>query len=239
MEAAQAAQEVLILGGGDGMAAREVLKYPTVKQVTVVDIDPAITDLGQHRAELRALNADALRASKVNIVNTDAMRFVEENRDFFDVIIIDLPDPNTETLSKLYSVPFYALCARRLRSNGVLATQATSPFFARKAFWCIVETIGATAAMNSPASTLFPAPYHLNIPSFGEWGFVMAGKRPLVPEQFEVSVATRFLNTEVLRSMFAFSNDIQPPPAGTVDINYLEHPILYTYYEQGWAQFNE
>ena len=166
-------------------------------------------------------------------------RVVEESRDFFDLIIIDLPDPNTETLSKLYSVAFYALCARRLSSAGVLATQATSPFFAREAFWCIVETVRATAAMNSPASTLFPAPYHVNIPSFGEWGFVMAGKRPLVPEQLEVSVATRFLNTEVLRSMFVFGNDIQPPPAGTIDINYLEHPILYTYYEQGWAQFNE
>ncbi len=238
MEAAAPVRDVLILGGGDGMAAREAVKYSSVKQITVVDIDPAITELGQTRPELVALNDNALNSSKVRIVNTDAMRFVENSRAFFDVILIDLPDPNTESLSKLYSVTFYTLCARRLRPNGVLVTQATSPFFARRAYWCIMKTLAATGERHLPSSTVFPVPYHANVPSFGEWGFVMAGKRRIAPEKLAISVETRFLNTERLHALFAFGEDIMPAPED-VTVNRLEHPVLYTYYIQGWSRFNE
>ncbi|PIE32701.1 spermidine synthase [candidate division KSB3 bacterium] len=238
MEAAAPARDVLILGGGDGMAAREVLKYPSVEHITVVDIDPAITQLGQYRAELVALNANALNSSKVTILNIDGMRFLEEYQEFFDVILIDLPDPNTETLSKLYSVSFYTLCARRLRPNGVFVTQATSPFFAREAYWCIVNTIAATSEEENPTTSVFPIPYHVNVPSFGEWGFVMAGKRRIAHNKLAVSVNTRFLTFEKLHAMFAFGSDIVLSPEA-VGVNRLEHPILYTYYIEGWNRFNE
>ncbi len=238
MEAASPVQDVLILGGGDGMAAREVLKYSSVTRITVVDIDPVITQLGQTRPELLALNGGALNSPKVTIVNTDAMRFVEKSRDFFDVILVDLPDPNTEALSKLYSVSFYTLCARRLRPNGILVTQATSPFFAREAYWCIVQTVKATEEQGMPASSVFPIPYHVNVPSFGEWGFVMAGKRSVSPQKLPVSVETRFLNAEKLHAMYRFGKDIILPP-DAVETNRLEHPVLYTYYIRGWDRFNE
>ncbi len=238
METSTPAADVLILGGGDGMAAREVLKYDSVRTIHVVDIDPAMTALGQTRAELQLLNQGALHSPKVKIVNADAMRFMEESRDFFDVILIDLPDPNNETLSKLYSDAFYQLCARRLRTNGVLVTQATSPFFAREAFWCIVQTIDAAHSPELPESGMRALPYHVNVPSFGEWGFVMTGKRSIDPEQLSVSVPTRFLNTETLRTMFTFGNDIQTPEK-KLNINRLEHPVLYTYYEKGWGTFND
>ncbi len=238
MEASRPAADVLILGGGDGMAAREVLKYESVKTITLVDIDPAMTALGQTRAELLYLNQGALNSPKVKIVNTDAMRFVEESRDSFDVILIDLPDPDNDALSKLYSDAFYRLCVRRLRANGVFVTQATSPFFARDAFWCIVETIASIQSPDLPEASARPAPYHINIPSFGEWGFVLAVKRPFDPRQLAISVETRFLNNDTLRAMFAFGKDILPP-AQTPDINRLEHPILSTYYERGWSTFNE
>ena len=238
MEASRPAADVLILGGGDGMAAREVLKYETVKTVTLVDIDPAMTALGQTRPELLQLNQGALNSPKVKIVNTDAMRFVEASRDSFDVILIDLPDPDNETLSKLYSDAFYRLCVRRLRERGVLVTQATSPFFAREAFWSIAQTIASTQSPELPETSVYPLPYHLNIPSFGEWGFVMAAKRPLNPQQLAISVETRFLNDATLHAMFAFGKDIEPP-APMPDINRLEHPILSTYYARGWSRFNE
>ena len=238
MEASSPASNVLILGGGDGMAAREVLKYDSVKTITVVDIDPAMTALGQSRAELLLLNQGALNSPKVKVLNTDAMRFVEENRDFFDVILIDLPDPNNEALSKLYSDSFYRLCTRRLRAKGVLVTQATSPYFARDAFWCIVQTIDATASAELPESGVKALPYHVNVPAFGEWGFVMGTKHPLDPLRLSVSVETRFLNTEKLQAMFAFGKDIQMPEK-ELNINRLEHPVLYTYYEKGWGTFNE
>jgi len=141
MEAAVRHQQVLILGGGDGLAAREVLKYPTVEQVTVVDIDPAMTELARTRGELVALNRGSFSSPKVRIVHQDALRFVRADESFYDVIIIDLPDPSTAMLAKLYSRAFYAMAARRLTAGGVLVTQATSPYFAPEAFWCIVATI--------------------------------------------------------------------------------------------------
>ena len=238
MEASAPVRNVLILGGGDGMAAREVLKYDSVETITVVDIDPAMTTLGQERPELLQLNQGSLNSPKVEVVNSDAMRFVEESHDFFDVILIDLPDPNNETLSKLYSDSFYRVCARRLRPHGVMITQATSPYFAREAFWCIVRTIDATYSTELPEAGLQSLPYHANIPSFGEWGFVMGTKRPVEPERLSVSVQTRFLDTETLHAMFAFGKDIQQPET-VLNINRLEHPVLYTYYEKGWQTFNE
>ncbi|PID56295.1 spermidine synthase [candidate division KSB3 bacterium] len=239
MEASAPVRDVLILGGGDGMAAREVLKYDSVAAITVVDLDPAMTRLGQERTELLKLNQNSLNSPKVEVVNSDAMLFVEENRDFYDVIVIDLPDPNNEALSKLYSDSFYRLCARRLRENGVFVTQATSPFFARDAFWCIVTTVNAGAAEAFPESGVRAAlPYHVNVPAFGEWGFVMGTKRPLDPAQLAVSVDTRFLDTMTLHAMFAFGKDIQAPE-NTLKINRLEHPVLYSYYEKGWRTYSE
>ncbi len=236
MEAFPGARNVLILGGGDGLAAREVLKYSTVQRIVLVDIDPAMTELGKNRQELVQLNKGSLNSSKVEIVNTDAMGFVEDSRDFFDVIIIDLPDPSTETLSKLYSNAFYALCARRLTLGGTLVTQATSPYFAPEAFWCIVQTIGNAVADNPDLNGLFPVPYRANVPSFGEWGFVLASKRQIVPADLSPSVPTRFLNPETLQAMFAFGNDMQP--VADLHINRLEHPVLFEYYQSGWEKFN-
>lgn len=237
MEACPGAQNVLILGGGDGMAAREVLKYQTVKRIVLVDIDPAMTLLGKNRPELLALNKGSLNSTKVIITNKDAMKFVQDSQDFFDVIIIDLPDPSSETLSKLYSKAFYTLCIRRLGMGGVLATQATSPFFASDAFWCIVNTMRESVVDNPGLSELILRPYHVNVPSFGEWGFILAGKREIDPARLTPSVPTRFLNTETLHAMFSFGRDMQP--GEDVQINRLDHPVLYQYYKRGWNAFNE
>jgi spermidine synthase len=238
MEASGNARNVLILGGGDGMAAREVLKYPGVENIQLVDIDPAITELSSNWPGLRALNQDALMSPKVTIHNTDAMKYLEFSRDFFDVIIVDLPDPSNQTLAKLYSRSFYMLCLRRLSMGGVLTTQATSPFFAPDAFWCIVETIRA-AYENQPGgmSDMYLRPYHVHVPSFGEWGFVMAARRVIEPHRYSPSVATRYLNKEALAAMFSFGGDMRPRES--VEINRLDQPVLFTYYQRGWSRFNQ
>jgi spermidine synthase len=202
-----------------------------------VDIDPAITELSRTRPELRAVNSDALQSPKVTIHNTDAMQFLEGSRDFFDVIIVDLPDPNTETLSKLYSRSFYMLCLRRLSAAGVLVTQATSPFFAPEAFWCIVETIKAAHGHQPGLPPIDLQPYHVHVPSFGEWGFVMAAKKAIDPEQLSPSVPTRFLNPGSLRAMFSFGDDMQA--LQTIAVNRLDQPVLYTYYQKGWRRYNQ
>lgn len=235
MEAAPKPQEILILGGGDGLAAREVLKYSGVRRIVLVDIDPVVTELCRTRPEIVALNNNSLNSSKVEIINTDAMKFVEDSVDFFDVIIVDLPDPSTSAMAKLYSTSFYALCARRLKPDGVLVTQATSPFYAKKAFKCIEHTIEEALPPAHPLR--FDAyPYHVNIPSFGEWGFVMASTQKITPDRLTPSVPTRFLNADTLSALFVFSKDLSAD--ADIDANRLEHPVVYHYYKEGWKKFN-
>ena len=235
MEAADDARRVLVLGGGDGLAAREILKYPSVERVTIVDLDPEMTELSSSRPELVALNEGSLRSEKVTIVNRDAFQFVRDDRELYDVVLIDLPDPSTPALAKLYSRELYALVGRRLVERGVMATQATSPFYAPEAFWCIVRTIeDAVASDELPPLLAFP--YHVNVPSFGEWGFVLASHRSLEPVTLDVSVPTRFLDAAVLRGMFDFGRDLDEV---AVKVNRLDDPVLQRYYQQGWNRFSE
>lgn len=235
MTACARPQQVLVLGGGDGLAVREILKYDTVIHITLVDIDPAVTDLARTRPELIAVNKNALNHPKVAVVNQDAFQFMQSSRNFYDVIIADLPDPSSETLAKLYSTAFYALCARRLSAGGVMVTQATSPFYAPEAFWCILHTI--EGALKSGPQRLKAVPYHVNVPSFGEWGFVMAAVHSLNPLTLDVPVPTRFLTGPSLRAMYSFGRDLHAQ--GEPQINRLDHPVVFEYYKSGWRQFND
>jgi len=225
------------LGGGDGLTAREVLKYDSVRHIVLVDIDPVMTTIGRDRPEFRSLNKDSLRSPKVTVINTDAMQYVENSSAGFDVIIVDLPDPSSGALAKLYSKSFYALCARRLRAGGVIVTQATSPFYAPEAFWCIVRTMESAIDAQTGRGGLTAVPFHLNIPSFGEWGFVMAARENIIPQQLVVSTPTRFLNQDRLRAMFSFGKDTQPMEEP--EINRLEFPVLDEYYKRGWGRFHD
>ncbi len=237
LEACSRPGDILILGGGDGMAAREVLKYDSVRRIVLVDIDAEMTRIGREREELTVLNNGALNSEKVEIVNTDAMKYVENSPDAFDAIIVDLPDPSSGALAKLYSKSFYTLCARRLREGGVLVTQATSPFFALEAFWCIVKTIESAVNAESGLDGLNTVPFHVNVPSFGEWGFVMASRSNIVPGKLSISVPTRFLNRARMQAMFNFGKDTQM--ADNLEINSLEFPVLHEYYKNGWGRFYE
>ncbi|MCP3951583.1 MAG: polyamine aminopropyltransferase [Desulfobacterales bacterium] len=237
LEACARPGDILILGGGDGLTAREVLKYDSVRRIVLVDIDPVMTTIGRERPELRALNQNSLNSPKVEIVNTDAMKYVENSQAVFDAIIVDLPDPSSGALAKLYSKSFYALCARRLRAGGVLVTQATSPFFAPAAFWCIVKTVASAVNTDKGLDGLLAVPFHVNVPSFGEWGFVLAARTTIDPQRLTISVPTRFLNSARMRAMFSFGKDTRP--AGNIEVNRLEFPVLDEYYKRGWGRFHE
>jgi spermidine synthase len=236
MAARPGARSVLILGGGDGLAAREVLKFPGVETITVVDIDPAVTELAKTRPELRALNQRAFLSPRVRCVNMDAMRYLETSRDFYDVILADLPDPDIPALAKLYSTSFYALAARRLSRHGVFCTQATSPFYAPRAFWSIVRTLRESAPSGGPPG-LVPLPYHVNVPSFGEWGFVLAAREHLDPARLRAGAPARFHTDASLRAMFVFPLDMAEPQ--DIQANRLQDPVLPVYYRKGWDRFNQ
>ena len=140
---ARGAKKVLVLGGGDGMAVREILKYPAVEQVTLVDLDPAMTQLFTRQEVLAQLNAHALSNPKVKVVNADAFGWLEQSTDVFDVVVVDFPDPTNFAIGKLYTQSFYALLDKHLSASGYAVIQTTSPLVARQSFWTVVRTIEA------------------------------------------------------------------------------------------------
>lgn len=233
MSASVSRERVLVLGGGDGMAVREILKYPEVALVRLVDLDPAVTELGLNHPLFKQLNEGALKDTRVDILNTDAYAFLKEDPELYDVIIIDLPDPKTIELARLYSREFYQLAQRHLSKGGVMVTQAGSPFFSREAFLCILKTM--------EASGLTTQPYHNHIPTLGEWGWVLgvnakanspdALKKRLGDLQFE-NLETRFLNNDAMISMLHFGKNEM---AGFEDIkiNQELELALFHYYKAG------
>lgn len=228
---------VLIMGGGDGMAAREVLRYDDVQDITLVDLDPAMTDLFRDQPMLSALNSGALSDPRVTIVNQDGWAFIRETERLFDVVILDLPDPHSIGISKLYSLGFYSELVRRMPVDGLLVTQASSPLYARQAFWSVHNTLAAAPdpyADPTSGETLTTWPYHAFVPSFGEWGFVIAGAR--VPRTFAVPLpeGLRFLTAASLPGLFAFPPDMAQVPAEVNTI--IDHPLVL-YYEQGWQDW--
>ncbi len=218
------ARRVLVLGGGDGLAVREILKYPDIDSVTLVDLDPAMTELFSTAPALVALNGGALKSDKVRIVNADALTWLEESRDYFDFIVIDFPDPSNFALGKLYTSAFYRLLEKRLSANGLIVVQSTSPLYARQSFWCVVATLEDVGFKT--------APYHALVPSFGEWGFIIAGRRAFVPQPVDVA-RTRFLTPETTADLFRFPADMARLPA---EVNRLNNQVLVRYFEAEWRK---
>ena len=169
LSAIPAPRRVLVLGGGDGLAVREILKYPQIESITLVDLDPEMTRLFSTHPMLTALNQKSFSSPKVHIINADAFPWVDANTDSFDFIVIDFPDPTNYSLGKLYTTAFYKAAARHLSAQGLMVVQSTSPMFARDSYWCIAETLKQAGLQTYP--------YHVYVPSFGEWGFVIAAFR--------------------------------------------------------------
>jgi len=218
-------RRVMVLGGGDGLAVREILKYSSVQEVTLVDLDPAMTRLSAAFPPLAELNENALSDPRVKIINQDAMIWLEEPGAPYDVAIVDFPDPNTFSLGKLYTTRFYRLLKQRLSSSGAVGIQCTSPLFARASYWCIIRTLEAAG--------FFVRPYQAAVPSFGVWGFALARPTPFEPPQ-RVTHKLRFLDDQTLGSLFILGADMQALP---VDINRLDNQVLVRYYEADWRRW--
>jgi spermidine synthase len=229
---------VLILGGGDGLALREVLKYDQVKSVTLVDLDPEMVKLATDNTSLSQLNNNAFadarlkfltadgiqdvgvnsvklqkrensedveRVASVNVYNLDADTYLKKTNDQqWDAIIIDLPDPSSIEINKLYTKEFYYQVKKRLNENGLLTVQSTSPYHAKEAFLSIGFTLKSVG--------FHTLPYRQNIPSFGDWGYHLAWKSPNTELQVKTKlknidsfdVDTRFITPEILNASLAF-----------------------------------
>ena len=227
MAAHGAPRQVLVLGGGDGMAVREVLKYPSVEQVTLVELDPHMTQLFSTQPLLRQLNADALLSHKLRIVNADAFAWLEQYADSFDVIVVDFPDPTNFSIGKLYTSSFYRLIDQHLNASGYAVVQTTSPLIARKSFWTVATTIEAAG--------LTTTPYHAHVPSFGEWGFMLASRRPYkLPGGLPNGL--RFLSVADLPTLFNFPLDMARVPT---EVNRLSNQVLVQTFEEEWGKVHQ
>ncbi|WP_026505604.1 polyamine aminopropyltransferase [Butyrivibrio sp. NC3005] len=213
-------EKVLILGGGDGLAAREVLKYDTVKDIDLVDLDGEMIRICSTDKNITRINQNSLVNKKLHAHIEDAYEFLENNKNLYDLIIVDLPDPNSESLNKLYSNVFYRLCKNALSKGGVMVVQSTSPYYAKDAFWCINKTI-AGEGLNVKA-------YHLEVPAFGDWGFNLASNEK-IDTDFDIKVDTRFLTNDSAKSLFSFGKD---EISTDVEINRLTKPVLMDYYNK-------
>lgn len=220
-------ENVLILGGGDGLAVRELLKYNSIKKINLIDLDGKMIELFKENKQLTSLNGNSLKNDKVTTITQDALTFIKNDNALYDLIIVDLPDPRTTQLSNLYNKQFYELVKKRLSRTGIMVTQATSPFFAHKAFWCIAKTV----------ESAFPysAQYHINVMSFGDWGFVIGSNIPIDPTKLSIDIDTKFLTQQIAQNSFIFGKDVDEPK--DITINTLFDPVIVQYYKESWGNW--
>ena len=228
MAASARRAKVLVLGGGDGLAVRELLKHRDVERVTLVDLDRAITDLSITLPALRELNAASLADPRVRVINADAMAWLQQQprQAKWDAVIVDFPDPNNFSLGKLYTTRFYRLLKGHLAEGGAVAIQSTSPLFSRRSFWCIERTLVEAG--------FSVRPYHACVPSFGEWGFLLAKEQPF-PVPSRALPGLKFLDEQAMAALFVLGPDLARVPA---EVNRLNNQVLVQYYEGEWRKFN-
>ena len=231
MESLPWARHVLILGGGDGLALREVLRYPNVQHVTLVDLDHRVTDLFRSSEPLVALNHGSFADPRVTVVNQDAALWLESlgttgDDGLFDAVIVDFPDPSNFSLGKLYSVPFYRGLMRHVAARGMVVVQSTSPYFAPRAYWSIDATLREAGFRTWP--------YHVYVPSFGDWGFVLASRDGTFTPPDHYRLPMKYLDPDTTREMFRFPADMPRPP---VEANRLNNQSLVRYFDEDWRRY--
>ena len=235
MHLSKSPKSVLILGAGDGCAIREVLKYEDVEEITLVDIDPEMTKIGKTNPIFTKLNDSAYYDPKVKVINQDAFQFLMETNAFYDVMILDFPDPKSIDINRVYTREFYQLCNKRLRAHGVMVTQAVSPYYTTKAYRSIERTVAA-AGFNV-------LPIHNHVYSFGEWGWVI-GSKTLEADEIKDElqhtsfddIESQWITPESIMLMTSFGKDLSN--ADSVEVNTIHNPVLYRYYLDGdWARY--
>ena len=223
------AKRILVLGGGDGLAVREILKYQSVEHVTLVDLDPEMTKVSYSVPALGILNKNAFDDPRVHVTNADAFVWMDTQIEPFDIAVVDFPDPNNFALGKLYTTRFYNLLKSKLKPDSSVVIQTTSPLIARQSFWCIITTLEAAGFIVKP--------YQTTVPSFGVWGFALAKLQSFeTPRKPPSNIELQFLNDTSFASMFEFSTDTARPTE-EIEINRLDNQALVRYYEAEWRRF--
>jgi len=223
-------QKILIMGGGDGCAVRELLKHPEIEEITLVDLDPKMTILASTHPALLSMNQHSLSDKKVTIIHQDAFIYARESNKKYDLVIIDLPDPRTIDINKLYTKNFYGYINDLLADDGIVITQAGSPYFATKAFYCIEKTMQETG--------FYTLPIHNQVITMGEWGWVIGSKilnkvgmkKKLHQTDFSKK-NHKWLNNESVALLTSFGKPMVDTSG--IKVNTLARPCLPNYYLKG------
>jgi spermidine synthase len=224
LQALPNARNVLVMGGGDGLAVREILKYPNIRSITLVDLDKGMTGLFKSNHMLLNLNKGSLLSPKVKVINADAFTWLRQDKKKFDFMVIDFPDPSNYSVGKLYTNSFYTLAKAVLAPGGIMVIQATSPYVAPKSFWTVDTTLRSVG--------LHTIPYHNYVPSFGEWGYIMATENPVYKKPAVFLPGMRFVTKESLDLMFYFPKDMAKVKT---EVNKLNNQVLVKYFEDEWS----
>lgn len=234
--------DVLIIGGGDGLALRNLLEWEP-RRVTLMDLDEGVVRLfrdpfnkggGAVNQPLLALNKNSLRDPRLNLVFADAYNGVDEfiaKKHRFDTIIVDLPDPSHPDLNKLYSVSFYKKMRHILAGDGAIVVQSTSPYHAKRAFVTVGLTMREAGFKNVER-------YHHNVPSFGEWGWTIAtpiGQGPLarIKSRSKSLPADSWATHELIEAAFVFARDYFAIE-DTLEPNRLGNHLMYFLHQEAW-----
>ncbi|MCL4110638.1 UNVERIFIED_CONTAM: hypothetical protein GTU68_057259 [Idotea baltica] len=218
-------ENILVLGGGDGLAVREILRYPSIKHIDLVDLDPLVTQIFKERNSLTQLNRDALNQPNVTVHNADAFTWLRSNEKVYDFVVVDFPDPVNFSVGKLYTLRFYNELKKAIAPTGGMVVQSTSPYVAPKSFWCVEQTLRETG--------LRTVPYHCYVPSFGEWGFILAHPHSwLPPTSYPDSL--QFVDDMTVRQMVHFPTDMV---ARNLETNRLNNQALVGYFDQEWSKY--
>ncbi len=221
-------KRILVLGGGEHLAAREILKHKSVEHIDIVDLDTTIFHLAKTHPLLKRINQNSAVDARITQIGDDAMTYLANTPNYYDIIISDLPDPNSEATAKLYTRQFFALAKNRLTSDGIFITQAGEIYFSNTAFSCIVNTMETVFDTTSL--------YHTYVPSFGDWGFVIGAKKPIHSEAESQTLPerTRYLTLDNIGSLAKLPSDIN---VVHTSINSLDHPVILNYYLDDWNKW--
>jgi spermidine synthase len=242
LAAAARHDNVLIIGGGDGLALRDVLRWEPNK-VTLLDLDASLVNLFRERVSdaidntrLLEINSHSFSDPRVEARFGDAFLNVDDllkAGSLFDVIIVDLPDPSHPDLNKLYSSRFYAKLNTLLAGDGALSVQSSSPYHAKKTFISIGKTVHHAGFHHVDQ-------YHTNVPSFGQWGWTIAVKngrsaRARIAALETLPVDDKWITKGLMLAAFEFEKGFFDKHED-VEVNRLGTMVVYRYHHNDWRK---
>jgi spermidine synthase len=218
---------VLILGGGENLASREVLKHENVVAIDVVDIDSTIFHLSKTNQLLKDINKSASLNPKVNLIVDDAFIYLKNCMKKYDVIISDLPDPSNDAIARLYSKQFFMLVKNNLKQDGIFVTQSGEIYFSNQTFSCIKNTVNEVFE--------YTKIYQTYVPSFGNWGFTIAANHNFeITNPRKLPENLKYLTPKEFEISFAIPKDIA---VLETKINTIDNPVILNYFLSEWNKW--